>query len=379
MGWTGLPAAANTDWTDVNFREQFAEAIRERDWAVDNNSWSWHTMPSVGDDCQARYAISGEADYVNIASLQGWIQMNASKFCPSGSHVGVTTKPAYTLATLWAEAGINASGYIRKYPREISSTSAYGESGWRARLTGSGSATYYEYTTTWTVSSDQESPADVVITYGTALVGDYIGYWQFNEIKACLELLTCIPITATNSSPGSIKGGSTWGIASTYAAAKTAIESDWASDPDPTSAWLWPTAWISGSYPYNGDYWIRTERTTCSFTLSPRSSDDLGRADCDVTYYIIGEESYSSSGGEFSNHGDDIEDGTAVVADVQSGVDGGTADIVSDRWNADNDNVLPNSPYADDPTTPGYTEMGYKTKEVFGIMDFGITGGFEYT
>lgn len=369
MSWTGLPCDATTDWQSLSFREQFCKAIRERDWAI-NGTWASHTMPSAGDDCQK--ALDA---YLGPASIQNWITGNADLFCPTGSHVGDTTKPAYTYQTLWAAAGVDASGWTRKYPREIASPYAGGSSGQRARCKAGGTAEYYEHNgTSWQVAADQTSPPDTVETYGVAQPGDYLGPWLFNEVYDCLQLMTCLSLSCSIVASGQYKQETVWDEAS-FAAAKTAIESQWSTSAAPSSSAANPTSWnMAQCYSGGTKYMIRAQRQTASFQISPRSIADTGRLDCDVTFYIIGE----SYNGTFSNMGDSIADGTAVVAETLTAEDGGQTTITSSEWNAVNANVIPNSPYAAEPGSGETTDIGYKAKEIFAVMDFGITGGFEY-
>lgn len=220
MPWTNLPATNATNWPQVDFLNQFREAYNERadlllgvagtnNWLIDPVEFvslvvEKMAVPfAVGDDVQAQNPFSP-----SILELQTRLEILARYFgapdlFPVGQQVDITAATAnaglYDLPDWRDDAGIPAAGYTRKFPREIASTGDAGNNGERARHTGD--LKFYDHAGgTWTLSSDQSSPADVVEDFGRIEPGDYIGPWIFNELQAGINALEYLrfPVFRTN-------------------------------------------------------------------------------------------------------------------------------------------------------------------------------------
>jgi hypothetical protein len=396
MGWTNMPATDGTDWADLAFRTQFMEAIRERYFAIGVDGvdeWDDVPMPAVGDA-----AAHHDGNWHDIGGMQLSVSFMAPFYCPPGDYTGqsygVGEMPHYTVASLWAAAGINAGGWIRKYPREITSLSDPGVSGQRARLKHAGlppyvptGAVYYEYTTSWEAAEDQTSPPDTITDYGAAAIGDYVGPWLFNELRACLDLMMSVPRALTVPNPGTSKDTMWSGLDyfPTYAAAKAGFEAWWAAHGAPSVEGNLVTAWtvcqrVLWSSP--PDVWydrIHGNRQTAVFVLANRAADDLGHLSCDVAYYFVGTAAEEAIVNTFSDQGDNVADGLATLIETQAGVDGGCEKYEAASFPAGLSDDLPDNPYADEPEPGGDAECtGYTTLTAFAVMDFAVENGFVY-
>jgi len=398
MGWTNMPATDGTDWAGLAFRTQFMEAIRERYFAIGYDGvdeWDDVPMPAAG-EVAAHY----DGNWHDIGAMQISVNAMAPFFCPpddyTGQPYGVGEMPGYTVATLWAAAGLNVGGFTRKYPREITSLTAYGEAGWRARLLHVGTPpyvptgkAYYVYTTSWAASADQTSPPDTITDYaGAASPGDYVGPWLFNELRACLDLLMSVPRPLTVPNPGTIKFDNAWpgiGEFPSYAAAKAGFETYWAAHGAPSVLGNQVTAWTACQrvlYSSPPDVWydqIVGNRQTAVFVLSNRPADDLGHLNCDISYYFVGKKAEEATVNTFSDQGDNVADGLATLIETQAGVDGGCEKYEAASFPAGLADDLPDNPYADEPAPGGDSECtGYDTLTAFAVMDFAVAGGFEF-
>ena len=195
MAWSGFPVTQTTDWSDVDLAKQLIEAINERVYATHPSLFTAYDIPAVGADAQyARPFIGTTTARMNWYSVQAVVEVLCTYFLDSHNNAsgfdGRTSWPFphYTLATWRAAAGINASGFTRRFPREINATSDAGTNGQRAYLIDTRSV--YDHTGgTWVFSADQISSVDLLTAYGLPEVGDYIGPHLFNEVKAGLEKL----------------------------------------------------------------------------------------------------------------------------------------------------------------------------------------------
>lgn len=122
MGWNDTFTAA-TDWTAISHIEMFWLAMNERKTALGQST---NHVPIAGADVQ--YAGTGQPGSTtgsfSVRYIQDWITTNCSSFSDASitlPHAGTSDAwtDGYTTATLYAAAGINASGFTRKYPREF--------------------------------------------------------------------------------------------------------------------------------------------------------------------------------------------------------------------------------------------------------------------
>ena len=113
MGWNDTFTSA-TDWSALSFVEMFYKARNERAVAKARSTGAAITLPVVGDDVQNDGFWS---------LLQTWLQTNCTSYCDADITLpfAVSSLPIsnFTLATWRTKAGINSSGFTRKYPREF--------------------------------------------------------------------------------------------------------------------------------------------------------------------------------------------------------------------------------------------------------------------
>lgn len=121
---------------------------------------------------------------------------------PAGIAIaGVIQNSIYTyFGTQYTAAGLNPSGFIRKYPRTINPASPpAGTAGMRAyagsqnsQVTGKSNgliAVVYEHDgAAWVIAEDQLADVDVLTSYGLIEPGDYVGVWIPNEIYQLLGI-----------------------------------------------------------------------------------------------------------------------------------------------------------------------------------------------
>ena len=218
-GWINLPADETTDWTQVDFLNQFVDAYNERYnlimgvggfpnfLTISGGTAIVETLNGVFSEGDDVAHINPPVSQTSIREIQTRLETLAYYFGkPSLFPVGGTDyidyltpfAGLYDLPDWRAEAGIPTGGYTRKYPREIATTADPGSSGQRARHEVSGYM--YDYTGgAWVLSSDQGSPADTVTDTGLMDAGDYIGPWIFNELQAGIQALDTIRFPVRNT------------------------------------------------------------------------------------------------------------------------------------------------------------------------------------
>lgn len=385
MPWTDMPAADGAEWADLAWRTQFVAAIRERKFAVGSDdglaAWADMDMPAAGD-----HAARWTGDPWSIVRMQDAVESLAPSYLTTTAVTGnaftdITDLPWYTVASLRSAAGLDASGFTRKYPREIASTADYGETGWRARLTGSGAADYWEHDgASWAAADDQTSPPDTVTDYGHAEVGDYVGPWLFNELRACLDLLLYTAHHVTVLASTSKGDDASWPVdfEPTWAAAKTEYAAWWsgAGAPD-TTLGVEPKAWNSG-HNWGDDFRARAQRRTTRFQAPMRPAADLTHLTADAAFYLVAQAPTTYGGTQsFSAQGDGVADGTAALIESQTGIDVGQAAIaMTGHFPAGLSDTIPASPWVAEPATDEVVTTGYETRFGFVVLD--CSGGFEY-
>ena len=216
-GWNYTPPlAGGTDFTDPSLWGQFYHAVNERCLVVGDAPMP---LPQAGAPICAVPGTGGNIFppsgilspdsppyHCSITGLQQaieyfitWagtvgIDIAAGPFIDTTQYTGGTfaTTPAFwSLRTLRTAAGLNVNGFTRKYRG------------------GDGS---------------------VVVAYGVAQDGDFLGPWLFDELMAVLNLLTMTwqaGLAWTANGEANAKAG--YGTAATWAAAKAAAEAAWAA------------------------------------------------------------------------------------------------------------------------------------------------------
>lgn len=199
MAWTDMPLTAGDGWSAVAFFNQFFNAVRERvdvaGLAGNYPSANFRVDVASGDDIQD-HAIYEEMQDALEAACVRFIRFSTFDISDVDPTVDVyeVSRQAdangwfYTWANVLVDAGLNASGWERRYPREISTLADAGTNGERARYTVD--AQFYDRTGgAWVLSADQGTPADVITAYGQMQEGDYIGPWIFNELQDVCDVL----------------------------------------------------------------------------------------------------------------------------------------------------------------------------------------------
>lgn len=220
MPWNNLPADQTTDWTHVDFLNQFIDAYNERasiilEPGTTNPAWisdpdtplGFFVVEPMSSFLEGEYVCSFALSSPSIPEIQSRLETLCHYFGrPSLFPIGTETEldastygeGLFTRTTWRSEAGLPADGFTRKYPREISSIGDAGTNGWRARHTGD-TKFYDRVAGVWELSADQSTPADVLTEYGFMEAGDYVGPWIFNELQAGLQALDSVRLPVGNS------------------------------------------------------------------------------------------------------------------------------------------------------------------------------------
>jgi hypothetical protein len=209
-----MPYAWNDSFTDLgevfslDFQTMFWTAYNERRYAIATSAGTAGVvaLPTVGSAMTA----------YKLSTLQGWLETNCTSFVDTSLSL---TSPAYggnvssptqgwtwTLASWRTAAGINASGFRRKRPREITSTSATTDFVGNARATGHvawlrpspGGIWRFDGTSWVNVDSqgylpdvlDSDLAAPFHMPYGIAQNGDYHFAEAYNQVRDGFNLLT---------------------------------------------------------------------------------------------------------------------------------------------------------------------------------------------
>lgn len=232
MGWTNLPATQATDWTHVDFLNQFVEAYNERveGWVYrnDDNSSSYEALkmaPVQAGDYPA-YA-NPDFDFYHYDKVDGplsrckfsiqtlqhhliwsgslipWVNWEAvSLFDHFDLFDNDIDDHAYTPESAFRAAGIIDGGtawdnrwdtdlpFTRKVPRYIDATPSPAV-GMRAYDTAA-SRGVFEYDGSDWILIDGPATPDTVTLRGIYRVGDYVGPWIWNELQSLYNILTAV-------------------------------------------------------------------------------------------------------------------------------------------------------------------------------------------
>jgi hypothetical protein len=200
------------DWSHVSFITMFFEALKERFTAF--SGFLTVHLPAVGADVSActQFEPASATGSFSIRYLQMSIESLCENFFPNKTFNGVswinrspdftgedilsgngTSVGNWTLTDFRAAAGLNASGFIRKFPREFlnaSSTFYVGggafSDGHVARRVDNGKI-YTRTAGAW-VETLGVAP-DVLTAFGIQSPGDYIGPWCWTELRDCFNLM----------------------------------------------------------------------------------------------------------------------------------------------------------------------------------------------
>lgn len=243
MAWNDVHDE-NTDWSAKAFLDEFWTAWHERETVA-----ALIAMPGSpllpADGAEVQRATSTAPTLTSSAFswtyLQGRLETICTSYVDKALAAGDITMAAsimYTLATWRTEAGIHASGFRRRRPREITSTSALTDTQGNARATGQkaylNSEGVYEFNGTAWVSStggpdtlDSDSAAPNHVPHGVMSAGDYIGWWIFNEVRDGINALHWTRIDFSRTQLESEVGGRNMTRVATWADAKTFAEARW--------------------------------------------------------------------------------------------------------------------------------------------------------
>lgn len=131
MTWLNMPATSDTDWTHVDFYNQFVDAVNERmrfaamfGPDVFGDTWTKINNVNVGDIIQLHDNFSGFKESIalmqrRLVEFSGWYAKPGSFIAPTGSNPIPDHGWFFKLNDFFAEAGLDAKGFTRKYPREI--------------------------------------------------------------------------------------------------------------------------------------------------------------------------------------------------------------------------------------------------------------------
>lgn len=226
MSWADLPATEATDWQRTVFVGQFVAAINERRQVIDA-SLPMLDAPAVGANLQAR--TTHDSEYVGWRVLQqaveGLVGSNLRFLrvaeMESQPTEAITPYMYSSVFTLRSNAGLESSGFTRRFPRIVDTFSfenpvqdIYGndaEDGQRAfRSIDPEDPHRHNYSIVeridgvwtspqWDPETDPRPAADTLEAYGLMEKGDYIGPWIFNEMHACLGLLRWVLYTGSSN------------------------------------------------------------------------------------------------------------------------------------------------------------------------------------
>lgn len=338
MAWSGFPAIQSTDWSALTFVEQFVKAVSERRQSVGQSALS---NPAVGWDVQSAAASPGVTE-LSWRYLQSILEGLVTSFVnshDSGGNIRATdyydgraTIDMWTQAAWRTAAGINASGFTRKYPD------------------GAGGTT---------------------TAYGLMQAGDYIGPWIFNELKAGLDLLVWTKPTSTmwnlDAATNNIKKGIEDGYA-TWAAVKVATKAEY--DASGSSSDVTPNVFTRGDWSAGPQYGAVMQRDVCNLKISSLPIM-CKRA---IDYYIKAIKSQSHA--VFADFGDDVLDGLWSLFSTHTPATPAASHHSPDRVG---DFAVDPLPWCDEPTsgnTP--TGRGWGADDDAVIVRWNVTGGFVY-
>ena len=204
MTWTNLPADDSTDWSHVDFFNQFLAALKERQEA---GKWFNSIYDQPYQDGQIGLggaSAIGYAGWHSIRTLQQFALVVCTYFQdPDTMSVTPGAIPdsfdftagwqgtRYTQQTAMDAAGLSA-GFTRKRPREIEITSDPGTLGQRALHTNDIDRVYEHDGAAWVLAADQSIRADTIEPTDDfpryIKEGDFIGPWLWNELQVLLRV-----------------------------------------------------------------------------------------------------------------------------------------------------------------------------------------------
>ncbi len=357
MAWNDT-FASGYRWGSVANFGMFVDAIRERG----------ATLPAIaaGDVVQRRRTTApsgspGDPTYAfSIHYLQKWCEDNVGSWTATMRHNGA----AYVAATFdntinepqtWSlvsttgggthpniqDAALGGHSWTRKYPREYSApaSTVYTDgasfaNGHKARNIAEGKV-YTRTAGAWVLAAAGTAP-DKVTAYGKQEVGDYIGYWLFNELRDVINLFLW-KVRAFFSTTREYLSAS--GSGATPAAGRAAADTDWLTAN--TGAFSPFTSTRVTIVDEDGDtnIWVRREKFVTSASSTVASS---------VDFYIGAtvQNVASATSDIFDAQGSDVIEDKFSLFDTQANAAAGT---VTSGWTA----LLTQPTWAADPTVPG--------------------------
>lgn len=366
MAWNDTFTSA-TDASAVTFGQMFADAINERIVAFNARAVSPLTEfddVEAGDDFQDRtdgstfnWGAAQQRVYdlleatLTAFPFAGWADPDQVF---DGDTPSASTDYEFVWADALARAGVNASGFTRKYPREIANTSAAGTLNDIARNLDDGKV-YKHNGSAWVRWT--ADPPDTLEAYGFAVAGDYIGPWIFNELRNVINTMTRIVADAIWDTATVYHGS---GSDATWANAKTAADANYPSGAAPdTGAHRYTRGYNGGSFfadTYTGQATMTVDGMATSISH-------------DVDFYARADTPYT---GSFSNLGDGP--GTGWASATLSKFDTITSSTADELTSDTVGSTTKAATWAAEPTSGNYTYLGYMLNIPLAV----ITYDFQY-
>lgn len=381
MGWTGFPIQDGDDWSHVDGPlQQIIEAYNERERAATiKSSWSAGSFDDLeaGDDVQHYLVFRDLQTAIETLAASSYADKdtpiitgsNITEPSPSEDELGIWARANcfndLDVATLRSKAGLNASGFTRKY------------------IDGTGTLT---------------------TAYGLMQAGDIIGAWLFNEMKAALDQMTVVRASLIEpESAGVTLSPLAWAVTmdepvttpsdenewfaqesdSTYAAAYSAFASAWPETEGFQNAnsgivtiphWLKESVALatnSPSYEHYGTLWRGR-------VWNNEVPNWVNRA---VDVYVY---AWAVTGGDdqkFGDHGESVTEKQCVsLGSIASSMDA-TLSLASYFPTTSVPDQVDGGDVPAQPGGGGFAQnsfnLGFKAIPVIAI-DYGVEGGFEY-
>ncbi|MEO0587566.1 MAG: hypothetical protein AAF078_07995 [Planctomycetota bacterium] len=215
MSWVGIPATQTTDWTQVDFLNQFVDEINKRAaWLGISSRRPIPKFVVGGSAVSLDLPTGGRSDIASIGVMQAKVFSIAPYYTDPADLIALPGQVYYETewsdgaAYLWPDwsrtgdvlnyrafAGLNEAGFTRKYPRELAELSDPGEAGQNARWAGlnptvnPGDGRVYTYDGAAWVLAPPGTQTDTITDYGFIEEGDYIGPWIWNELADAIDAL----------------------------------------------------------------------------------------------------------------------------------------------------------------------------------------------
>jgi hypothetical protein len=268
MAWVHFPMAAGDQVQPGPFKE-LSEAYAERFQALGG------AAPTIGGNAGDNIQQAVGGSYASYADWQTWVEANCGSFIRTDVTYdggGAPTSPAdwpYDLASFRTAAGLNASGFTRRYWRSFSGLAAtvYDDgsafaNGHKA-LNAADNLVYSRAAGAWVYVGGPwgGTAPDTVTTFGIMQAGDIIDHVTLNELYRAFHALRWQLITighdifTITSNEGDNNPGRGGAPAYTWATAKPDAEASWDTGTpapsvgvrDATSPTAYSLGWYNGT------------------------------------------------------------------------------------------------------------------------------------